>query len=39
MLANAHVKRAYLGEADDVLSDDDDVTVAAHNSAPAGKVA
>jgi branched-chain amino acid transport system ATP-binding protein len=39
VLANAHVKRAYLGEADDVLSDEDDVTVAAHNSAPAGKVA
>jgi branched-chain amino acid transport system ATP-binding protein len=33
VLANAHVKRAYLGEADDVLSDEDDVT------APAGKVA
>jgi branched-chain amino acid transport system ATP-binding protein len=35
VLANAHVKRAYLGEADDVLSDDDDNTV----TAPAGKVA
>jgi len=39
VMADPHVRRAYLGEADDVLSDEDDVTVAAHNSAPAGKVA
>ena len=38
VLANAHVKRAYLGEADDVLSDEDDDAVPAH-STPAGKVA
>ena len=35
VLANAHVKRAYLGEADDVVSDEDDIAAPA----PTGKVA
>ena len=38
VLADAHVRRAYLGEADEVLSDEDDVTVAPNRSRRKGGV-